>query len=361
MVLTFFEMKFRQILPKEWFKTWENTVFYPWALSQETLWMIDENSFDQLPQWLKNINAQTLSEINWFDFEAIKIHEFKRHNRSAYNTYKAQTIGSERHNKYMAEEDPEVVKKMAEEYWREFVSSVNIDSLTDLSEEWHEQWRSFTPLVWKRINENPELMRDRIIISPHKRTRLTAYYDLKWIEWLDFDVDLLKLDPHETNHTWYFEWSFQGKPVEIVYLDDVIERSHWKIGLPWFIQQKLDAVTKPFEIQQLLSQEQRNIESYYNWVNWWESNLQISARVRWYLRSLDRMTTKKRTRTYRHHLWIVNALNVIWKPNIFNFNNFNNYWKPENWSLTTFVKIPETVTWLKGRMRVAAYNLMLEE
>ncbi len=298
-----------------------------------------------------------------------------RHEESKYNEYKKKILSNPDYQEFM--NTPNIAKnsnilvhllqvflwkninprkkELAEVLLKDFFEEVGIDYETWLSEAWHKQWKEMSPLYAQFIKENPDAFPDRIYVSPYVRTRLTAHYFLKGIEWLD--IDFKKLINEEQLED-LIVWSFNGKDIAIKIDERIRERDHGSNIAPSFIR---DFWSGEKWFHHLLTKKQREKIYYYTSPAWWESQVATNARSKNFNDNIYKEARYNNVWCFGHHLQILWWVQSISWWSFETFYKLNELRRPANGSLTVFSQIPKTQKWDENKFRIAGYNLSLEK
>jgi len=338
-------VKLNPIIPSEKFEAGPNMKLYPGAMSTALLNALDKESF-------KGID---ISKI-WDSFPECRNITFIRHLESIYNDYKKIVKEDPKYIEFNTTEDPARKDELARELLHHYRKNIGVDFGTGISEEGKKQWEIYGKLYAELINANPEIFPTLIIISPYFRTRMTAHYFLKYIKWLEVDIDKL-IDPE--NKQDLIVGSFQWKNVTIRLSNRVRERDHGSAVAPSFLREYIESID-PFSPSAVLSEDEENIQYYFNAPIWGESQVQVEDRIKVELNSI--MTEKHdNILVVSHHIAILAVLNNIFAGSMNTYYNIDRNRRPDNGSLTVVSEIPLTQTGQKDRLRVSAYNLKLGE
>lgn len=332
---------------------------YPNHLREDIYNLIDPKNTENSP--VIDIDSDCI------DAEKVPHHFCIRHFESAYNEYKEKIKWTSARADFLQEEDLIKKQDMYRDLSEEFYKNVWPDARTGLSKKWLEQgevagrfWQSF-------YNKNPELFPDMIAVSPYLRTRLTAYHSLRDVG-LDMDLEFLKNPSPVGVWSGMYVWSFHGKDVVLRLSEVVRERDHGKIGAPRVLERVMNDFKRRHNLPQtmqeyigtLLSRDEYDEEHYYKTLFGGESQTQVNARASQYLQHLKN-SDHMMTMTFSHHLfklWLI--LKTMW-GSYPNFKNFDNHYKPKNWSLSIITKVPETQSGQKNKMRFSLYNAEIKE
>lgn len=333
------------ILPNKNFEPGPNMKLYPWALNKALFDALNKETF----KWI-NINQV------WNIIPNCKNILFIRHLESMYNEYKRIIKKDSRYTKFQNTIDKEKKQELAIILLKEFREQVWLDFPTWISKIWHQQWEINWKLFAKLIANNSQLMPTLIIISPYFRTRLTAHYFLKYIKWLDLNIDKL-IDPN--NRQDMIIWKFMWREIKIKLNDRVRERDHGSDVAPSYLRDYLETLS-PFSPKSFLSEDEWDIAYYYNAPTGWESQVQVNDRIKLALESMSRESDQN-IAVFSHHIAILAVLNNIFAWAINTYFNLDKNWKPDNASITVVSQIKKTQSGQKNRFRVSAYNLKLWE
>lgn len=282
-----------------------------------------------------------------------------RHLESKYNEYKELIKEDAIYKQFLKETNSSVKKELASVLLEDFRQNVGVDYTTDISTQGHKQWELFWKLYADFIRQNPSSFPSLIVVSPYLRTRLTAYYFLKYIEGLDIDFDAL-VNKDSSRLRDMIIGSFHGREVVIQLRDEVRERDHGSDVAPSYLRKYIDSLD-PFRETAWLSEDQLWQIHYYTAPGGGEAQVAVNARIKSYLYSLTRGNDYHASiMVFTHHLAILWALNTIYKWSINTFQDLDTYWKPHNGSLTVLSKLPKTETGQKDKLRVAGYNMLLD-
>ncbi len=279
-----------------------------------------------------------------------------RHLKSNYNVYKENIASSELNKAFEAELDPVKKKSFALDLLEDFRQHVGLDYTTGVSPEWHAQWKKLSNHYASLIQEFPDLFPTRIIVSPYLRTRTTAHYFLKSILWLDMDVGML-IDPKNVHDM--IVGSFRGKDIVLQLSDDVRERDHGSDIAPSYLRRYMDSLSL-FPAAWLPYEDNEQLY-YYTSDGGGESQTQVNVRAGNHFDSLTSDVHHTQNLVFTHHLLILWGINTIVKWTHRTFSNMNNHRRPLNGSMTVFSKIDKTHMGQSDKLRIAWYNLMLEE
>jgi broad specificity phosphatase PhoE len=257
----------------------------------------------------------------------------------------------------MQEEDPVKKKNYSLDLLADFKQNVWVDYTTDISAQGHEQWEKFSSLYANLIKQHSTLFPTMIVVSPYLRTRLTAHYFLKNITWLDMDVDKLI---NEESIDDMLLWSFQSKDVVLQLSDEVRERDHGSDMAPSYLRKYINSFSKFHSLSWLPGDDIEQMY-YYTSDGGWESQTQVNQRAKGHFNSLTSERFHKDIMVFSHHLYILWWLNSIFKWTYRTFKHFDAHRKPLNGSMSVFSKISQTQMWQENKLRVAGYNLMLDE
>lgn len=331
-------------LPKEWFTPWENMKIYVWALKEPLANILDIDKFQKLPIQIIN---QTIPETRHITFI--------RHLESKYNEYKEIIKSDPNYQEFMNTPNTDRKKELAHILLQDFFTKVGIDYETWLSTKWHQDGEIYSRLYARLIKENPELFPDLIYVSPYLRTRLTAHYALKNIEWLDIDFSkLINEDKLED----LIVGSFHGRDVAIKVDERIRERDHGSNVAPSFIRDYRDWERG---FHDMLTKKQREEIYYYTSPAWWESQVTTNARAKEFLLRNFEKEKYKNIQVYSHHLTMIWALLSIFGGSFQTFYKLNDLRRPANGSMTILSQIPETENWEKNKFRVSGYNLSIRD
>ncbi len=332
-------------LPRQWFENWPNMKLYPWAMHPALLDTLDKEIFQQIP--LKTV---------WDTFPDCKNITFIRHLESKYNEYKNVVKNEDIYKQFMIETDQKKKYELSLELLKHYRDNVGTDPQTNISEHGKQQGEILWKLYAKLIKQHPEIFPSLIVVSPYLRTRLTANYFLKHIEWLDLDINKIITKENKQD---MFLWSFQGKDVILKLSDEIRERDHGKDVAPQYLTEYY-ALQNPLHTLGSISEDEEDELYYYTAPNGGESQVQVNQRIKQVLYSL--MSEKyNNILVVSHHLAVLAAMNNIFAGTINTFQNFDNNWKPANGSMTVFSQLPETESGQKDKLRVSAYNTILTE
>ena len=338
-------VKLNPIMPKETFEAGPNMKLYPWAMRPALLNALNKESF----KWID------ISQI-WDSFPECKNITFVRHLESIYNDYKKVIREDPKYIEFNETEDPEKKWDLARELLHHYRKNIGVDFSTGISEEGKRQWETYGKLYAELVNANPEIFPTLIIISPYWRTRMTAHYFLKYVKWLEIELDKL-IDPN--NKQDLIIGKFQWKDISIRLSNRVRERDHGSAVAPSFLREYIDS-TDPYSPSALLSEDEEDIQYYFNAPIWGESQVQVEDRIKVELNSI--MTEKHQNiLVVSHHIAILAVLNTIFAGSMNTYYNIDRNRRPDNGSLTVISEIPMTQTGQKDKLRVSAYNLKLGE
>lgn len=323
-----------------------NVKLYTWALWEDILSVWDDNWLDQFPIPQVTDRQEPSQQIT-----------IVRHLESKYNEYKNIVVQSELYKLFSQEEDPVKKKIFALELLDDFRNGVGVDYTTDISVAGHEQWEKLSLRYASLIDKYPDIFPSLIIISPYLRTRTTAHYFLKNVSWFNFDFD--KLIGDDSIHDMIL-WSFHGKDVVVQLSDEVRERDHWSNVAPSYLRKYINSFAE-FDSLSWLPGDDTDQLYYYTSDGGWESQTQVNQRAKTHFNSLTAEDQHKKIMVFSHHLYILWWLNTVFKWTYKTFFNFDHHRKPLNGSVNIFSKLPQTQLWQQEKLRVAWYNLMLEE
>jgi len=355
-------MKLAVSQPREEFHAGPNIKFYPWYMHPWVQKYIDDEDMQKTPWTI-------ITEIpEGFDPRAIPFHLNTRHQESDYNTYKEYFITTQLRKNFLNESNLRLKEKLTKEILINFKKSVWIDQKTWLSKDGHEKWKESTEF-YNKFWADPDL-KDRfptkIMVSPYDRAKETLLYALKWIDWLS--IDLSSLDPKKKSneyYSWMTIWDYRWKKVVLKEMDIIRERNHWYIGAPRFVTEELNKFYAKIDKDQsasefmstLLTEEEKQIEHYFNGPNWWESMTETNDRAEAFNKYRLQLPDPS-TWTCSHHLSIVSTqLKAMW-GGYQNFRNFNDNRRPANGSLTIMVNAPVTESGQKDKLRTWIYSAM---
>lgn len=338
-------VKLNPIIPSENFEAGPNMKLYPGAMRPALLNALNKESF-------KGIDITQI----WDSFPECKNITFIRHLESIYNDYKKVVREDPKYIEFNQTEDPERKWDLARELLNHYRKNIGVDFSTGISEEGKRQWETYGKLYAELVNANPEIFPTLIIISPYLRTRMTAHYFLKYVKWLEIDLDKL-IDTN--NKQDLIIGKFQGKDISIRLSNRVRERDHGSAVAPSFLREYIDS-TDPYSPSSVLSEDEEDIQYYFNAPIWWESQVQVEDRIKVELNSI--MTEKHQNiLVVSHHIAILAVLNTIFAGSMNTYYNIDRNRRPDNGSLTVISEIPVTRTGQKDKLRVSAYNLKLGE
>lgn len=330
--------------PKEWFTKQANMKLYTGGLQKPLLDILDTEKLKQLPITMIDDPIANTRHIT-----------FVRHLESKYNEYKEFLKTDATHQEFLETPNRQRKEELVPLLLKNFFDEVGIDYETWLSSKGHEEGERLWKLHAKLIQKNPELFPDLIHVSPYVRTRTTAHYMLKYIQWLDIDFEKL-IDEDKLQDL--IVWSFQGKDIAIKIDERIRERDHGSNVAPTFVRSFLGA-EKWFH--DMLKDIQREKIYYYTSPEWWESQVQTNARAKEFLLRMYKQHKFKNIQVYSHHLVIIWALLSVFGWSFDTFYKLNELWRPENGSFTVLSQIPKTQVGEENKFRIAGYNLSLEE
>jgi broad specificity phosphatase PhoE len=327
------------------FQEYPNIKLYPGSLHPGLAEILDFNSQKQLP--IKQI---------WDNIVTTKRITMVRHLESKYNEYKLEVKKDPRYEILINGSNKDDIHNAALWLLQDYRERIWFDAFTDISQEWHKQWEAYGKLYGKLIAENPDLFPTLIVVSPYLRTRLTAHYFLKYIDWLDLDLNKL-IDPHSKADL--ILWTFQGKPIRIKVENRARERDHGSWVAPSFLRKYIESLD-PFTTHWILSEDESDASYYFNAPAWWESQVQVEERTRSLLNFLSGEKDAN-IMIFSHHIAILAALNIIFAGSMNTYFNLDNNRKPQNGSMTILSQLSQTETWQEDKLRVAIYNTLLSE
>jgi len=338
-------MNIIQNQPKEGFPSSPNMKLYTWALSEWLKEILDLWWISQLPVNVVQDSHESSQQII-----------FVRHLESAYNDYKNWIESLPIYKEFLLEEDKDKKIKLAEQMIEQFQEKVWWDYRTHLSQNWHQQWEELSSYFAEYYHNNPWEFPRYIMVSPYLRTRLTSWYILKQIQWLDLNIDLLTKD-YETLPDMICG-SFWGEDVVLKFDDRIRERDFGTFNAPSFLRKFYNDLSNPSSSQNT-NRTQRLWQDYFtNASFWWESQQNVNVRVKQFLESCSKKSIKQ-ILVVSHHLAIIAAVQSVFSGSIYMYQALDTYRKPKNWSLTVFEQIKKTQKWRTDRIRVWSYNLQL--
>lgn len=339
-------VKLVPIVPWKNFESWDNMKLYPWWLNQVLYDLLDKPKFESIP----------LNQIwNWFP--ECKNIMFIRHLESIYNEYKKKIRKDPRYLEFKITNDPTRKQILAIQLLEEYRTQIWIDFSTWISQEWHLQWEKYWKLYAQIIRQNPEIFPEMIIVSPYLRTRITAHYFLRYIEWLDLDIERL-IDPK--NRKDLLIWTFNWKQVSIKFNNRFRERDHGSDVAPSFLRDYIQSLSPFNPPKDVIWEDWSDIMYYFNAPPWWESMVSVEDRIKIWLDKLMGEEVKN-IMVVSHHIAILAVLNNIFWWSLNTYFNLDDNWKPQNWSISLVSQIPKTKNWQLDKLRVSAYNCLLEE
>lgn len=337
----------RQQLPSSQIQLlWPNIKLYTWALWSDICAILDQNGLENFPI------SQVIEPIN--PLQRITI---VRHLESKYNEYKELVRTSDLYQSFMQSEDPVKKKQYSLDLLADFKQNVWVDYMTNISVNGHQQWERFSSLSARLMAQNPRSFPTIIIVSPYLRTRTTAHYFLKSIAGLDMNIDKL-IDENSIDDM--LPGSFQGKDVVLQLSDEVRERDHGSDVAPSYLRKYINSFSE-FNSLSWLPGDDIEQMYYYTSDGGGESQTQVNQRAKTHFNSLTSKHLHRDIMIFSHHLYILWWLNSIFKWTYRTFKHFDTHRKPLNGSINIFSKIPKTQMWQENRLRVAWYNLLLEE
>lgn len=322
-----------------------NLKLYPWAMAPELLAVLDQEKF----HWID------LRQI-WDVVPNAKTAIFVRHLESMYNQYKVLIRKTTEYKEFKSTNDPVKKDELAEFLRSDFIKRVGSDYMTDISDLWHQQWALLGKLYAKLIEIYPDIFPTLILVSPYKRTRLTAYYMLKEVKWLDLDLEFLTDFRDKRDMV---IWSFNGKEIVLKFDNNIRERDHGREVAPSFLRDYFES--KNNTSIDYLSDDDTDLQHYFTIPNWGESQVWVEQRIKVALNSIFSDPIHNNILVISHHLAILAALNNIFSWSYNTFYNLDKNWKPDNTSLTVLAQIPQTDSWQENKVRVAWYNMKLVE
>ncbi|EKD24712.1 MAG: hypothetical protein ACD_80C00167G0010 [uncultured bacterium (gcode 4)] len=331
-------------LPKKSFVAWPNIKLYTGSLQKPLLDILDMKDFDPAHGQIVTDNISETRHIT-----------FIRHLESKYNEYKFLIENNPDYQEFMQTEDIQRKNELAPILLKYFFDEISIEYETGLSTKWHQDGERIWKLYAELIQNSPELFPDLIYVSPYVRTRATAHYMLKYIQWLDMDFDKL-IDEDKLQDL--IVWSFQWKNVAIKIDERIRERDHGSNIAPYFIRNFQEGGNW---YRDLLSKIQREKTYYYTAPLWGESQVQTNARAKEFLLRNFEKNEFKNIHVYSHHLLIVWALLSVFGWSFDTFYKLNELWRPANGSFTILSQIPKTKEGKENKFRVSGYNLSLQE
>ena len=350
-------IRLEQKIPSPEFQAGPNMKLYPTALQDELFDLLDQDI-------VSNMSINTIFE----NMETTNNIIFVRHLESKYNEYKNKVIKTGNYKKFQEATNQEEKLKVAEQLLWEFFQEVWIDYATDISEEGKKQGEELGRNYAKLIAEKPALFPTRIYVSPYLRTKKTCHYMLKYVEWLDLDIDIL-IDPD--NMMDMVIGKFQWKEVILKMDDRIRERDHGKNIAPTFLKKTIEWNNLENFGAEKLPYMQKQQLWYYTNPAWWESQVEVSQRIKSFLKSIklklmlweikEEKDKHNQVLVVSHHLAIIAAVQSVFGWTFNTFFQLDKYWKPNNWSITILSQIPETQSGQKDRIRVWAYNMMLKD
>jgi len=331
-------------LPNPEFQSWPNMKLYIGWLQQPLLDILDKEKFQKLPIQIINDKIPETRHIT-----------FIRHLESKYNEYKELIKSNLDYQEFMTTQDISRKKELAHILLQDFFAQVGIDYETWLSSQWHQDWELLSKLYAQLIQNSPQLFPDLIYVSPYVRTRATAHYLLKNIQWLDIDFSKL-IDEEKLEDL--IIWSFNGHDIAIKIDERIRERDHWSNVAPSFIR---DFWSWEKNYHDMLTKIQREKIYYHTSPSWWESQAQTNARSKEFLLRNFEKNKFKNILVVSHHLTMIWALLSIFGWSFQTFYKLNELWRPANGSFTFLSQIPKTEIGEENKFRVSGYNLSLKK
>ena len=305
---------------------------------------------------------------NWLDkFPVPQVNDKKdslqdfvmvRHLESKYNEYRRNIVESDLYKTLSTTSDPKIISENLLSLLEDFKKNVGLDYMTWLSTNGHAHGEKLSKLYAAFVAQFPDSFPDFIAISPYLRTRMTAHYFLKSVDGLDLDIDSL-LD--EENYQDMVLGSFKGKDIVMQLRNDVRERSYGIHSIPAYLKKYFDDMS-PLTSLSGLPRTYIDQLYYFTGDNHIEAQTKMEERA-WRFHS-DMMTMKynyKKSYIFTHEQLILGWINVPFGGSYRTFSNFYNHWRPVNGSMTILSKLDRTQMWQENKLRVAGYNLMLEE
>lgn len=332
--------------------------FYLWSLPEELYNILDMDAVWQLPV---KFSRENYSKVRTFTMI--------RHLESKYNEYKRKVRKTQEYKRFKELEEllnwvlsdikrEELIAEMnilAKAMLNEFVKEIGCDYSTDISQLGHKQGEELWQAYGKLIEMHPHLLSSMFIVSPYYRTRLTTYYLLKYIKWLDIDLEAL-INPKNTKDI--FIGGFNWKQIVIKLSDRVRERDHGKVVAPSFIREYLES-NDPFSGIWMLGDDDLDQQRYYTAPNWGESQTHVNERIRSAVYSILNDRSHDNFTCISHHLTILGCFtNTLWWA-INTFLNLDTHWKPVNWWMSIFCEIPKTDSGQENKLRMWLYNAKL--
>lgn len=336
----------RQQLPSDDIKPmWPNFKLYTWALWKDLLSIVDQHALSKFPITQVSDHSDPLQQI-----------VLVRHLESNYNAYKRDIFSSQLYDAFVNEPDLVKKKPLAIQLLEDFRKNVWLDYSTNVSPKGHLEWEKLGANYASLIKQFPDHFPTRIIVSPYLRTRTTAHYFLKHIEWLDMPVDML-IEPKNVHDM--LVGSFKGKDIVLQFSDDVRERDHGSDIAPSYLRRYMDSLSL-FPGFAGLPDEDNDQLYYYTSDGGGESQTQVNARGSRHFDSLTSDTQHKQNLVFTHHLFVLWCINTIVKWTYRTFFNVDHHRRPLNGSMTIFSKIYKTHMGQQDKLRVAWYNLILD-
>lgn len=336
----------KQQLPSENIQPmWPNFKLYTWALWKDLLSVVDQ----------KGLWETVIPQITNF-IEPKQQIVLVRHLESNYNAYKRDVVNTELYKIFDAELDPVKKKAFALALLDDFRKHVGVDYTTGVSPEWHIQWKMLGNHYASLIQQFPDIFPTRIVVSPYLRTRITAHFFLKSIVWLDMNVGML-IDPKNVHDM--IVGSFAGKDIVLQLSDDVRERDHGSGIAPLYLKKYMNN-SSVFSVEWLPDEDSDQLY-YYTSDGGGESQTQVNMRAANHFDSLTNDVHHKQNLVFTHHLFVLWGINTIVKGTHRTFFNVNNHRRPQNGSMTVFSKLAKTDMGQTDKLRIAWYNLMLDD
>lgn len=340
-------VRLKQHLPSSEIQSlWPNIKLYTWALWSDIHTVLDSNG-------LENFKVPQVMDI----VDPLQRLTIVRHLESKYNQYKEAIRSSDLYSNFTQEVDPVKKKQYALDLLADFRQQVWVDYTTDVSMKGHDQGEKYSALYSELIKKHPTLFPTMIVVSPYLRTRITAHYFLKNVVGLDMDVDKL-IDKDSIDDMML--WSFQGKDIVLQLGDEVRERDHGSDVAPSYLRKYINSFSE-FNSLSWLPGDDIEQMYYYTSDGGGESQTQVNQRAKTHFNSLTSEYLHKDIMVFSHHLYVLWWLNSIFKWTYRTFKHFDTYRKPLNGSINIFSKIPQTQMWQENKLRVAWYNLMLDD
>lgn len=335
----------RQQLPsKDIQPMWPNVKIYTGALNDDILSVLDGNGLDAyaIPQIMDPIDS--LQQITLI-----------RHFESQYNQYRREIVSSDLYKNLLVELDPAKKYALAVELFEDFKKNVWLDYATGLSSFGHKQGEKTGKLYADLVKEKPSIFPTMIEVSPYLRTRITAHYFLRYIDWLDLDFEFLLREDARDMVVGSFRW----KEV-VVKLNNILrERSYGMKSPPTYLKEYFDAMSPLNSLSGFSGYDIHQL-NYFLAVDGGTSQPDMEDKGQQYYDYLSRVNHKN-IQLFTHELLTLGTVNNSFGWSYRTFANFYKYRRPENGSLTVISRLAKTQMWQKNRLRVTGYNLMLEE